>query len=55
VSQADEPVTVKPELAAGLKLRRIDSQAVDEGDGRAVTLAPFGIGVFHLEGAPSPA
>jgi endo-1,4-beta-mannosidase len=48
VSQANEPVTVKPELAPGLWLSRLDGSATDD----AVTLAPFGVSVFRLENAP---
>lgn len=55
VSQADEPVTVKPELAAGLKLVPLEGTAGSETDGDAVTLAPFGVGIFQLEGVPSSA
>jgi hypothetical protein len=49
VSQASEPVTVKPELAPGFWLARLDGSAADE----ATTLAPFGVGVFRLENAPA--
>jgi endo-1,4-beta-mannosidase len=48
VSQADEPVTVKPELAPGLSLAHLDGSPVDTG----ATLPPFGVGVFRLERAP---
>jgi len=48
VSQADEPVTVQPQLAEGLVQRPLDGSA-DYGVGEAVTLAPFGIAVFRLE------
>lgn len=48
VSQADEPVTIKPELATGLTLTPLDGIAGSEGHGDAVTLAPFGVGVFRL-------
>ena len=50
VSQADEPVTVKPELAAGLRLGNLDGSAADAD----VRLAPFGVGVFRLERASNP-
>jgi endo-1,4-beta-mannosidase len=46
VSQADEQVTVKPELATGLRLTPLDGSAPDG----VATLAPFGVGVFRLEG-----
>jgi endo-1,4-beta-mannosidase len=46
VSQADEPVTVKPELAPGLRLALLDGSATDG----AAVLAPFGVGVFRLDG-----
>lgn len=49
VSQASEPVTVKPELAPGLWLARLDGSAADG----AATLAPFGVGVFRLEVPPA--
>jgi hypothetical protein len=55
VSQADEPVTIKPELAAGLTLTPLDGIVGSECDGGAVTLAPFGVGVFRLEGILSSA
>jgi endo-1,4-beta-mannosidase len=44
VSQADEPVTVKPGLAAGLRLTHLDGGAADTG----VTLPPFGVSVLRL-------
>jgi endo-1,4-beta-mannosidase len=47
VSQAREQIAVKPTLAAGLRLCDLDGHAVDG----AVTLLPFGINVFCLEGA----
>jgi hypothetical protein len=50
VSQAAEPVTVKPELAAGLRMAHLDGSAADSG----VTLAPFGVGVFRLDTSPVP-
>jgi endo-1,4-beta-mannosidase len=50
VSQAAEPVTVKPELADGLRIVSLDGSATDSG----VTLAPFGVGVFRLEPSPNP-
>lgn len=50
VSQAGEPVTVKPELAPGLRLAPLDGSGADG----AATLAPFGVGVFRLETAPVP-
>jgi endo-1,4-beta-mannosidase len=46
VSQANEPVTVKPALTPGLRLTRLDGN--DAGD--TVTLHPFGIAVFGLAG-----
>jgi endo-1,4-beta-mannosidase len=51
VSQADEPVTVKPVLAAGLTLLPLDG-GLGDGSGEAVTLAPFGVGVFRLAAVP---
>jgi endo-1,4-beta-mannosidase len=44
VSQADQPVTLQPELADGLRLA-----AIGGGVCESVTLAPFGVGVFRLE------
>jgi hypothetical protein len=46
VSQAAEPVTVKPQLATGLRLCALDGPAADG----AVTLGPYGVGVFALTG-----
>jgi len=51
VSQADEPVTVKPELMPGLRLAHLDGSAADE----AATLPPFGVSVFRLDTAPDSA
>jgi len=50
VSQAEEPLTIKPELAAGLTLRPLDGAAGSECEGDTVLLAPFGVGVFRLDG-----
>jgi hypothetical protein len=47
VSQANEPVTVKPEVAAGLRLTALD----DSGAAGIATLPPFGVGVFRLDRA----
>ncbi len=52
VSQADEPLTIKPELAAGLRLAKLDGAGCGDTVGDAVTLAPFGVGVFRLEPTP---
>jgi hypothetical protein len=46
VSQAAEPVAVKPQLAAGLRLCDLDGDAVN-GE---VSLVPFGVRVFRLAG-----
>ena len=46
VSQAAEPVTAKPQLAAGLRLCALDGSPADG----AVTLGPYGVGVFALAG-----
>jgi endo-1,4-beta-mannosidase len=46
VSQADEPVTAKPQLANGLRLRELGGSPV----GDTVTLDPFGIAVYALDG-----
>jgi endo-1,4-beta-mannosidase len=47
VSQAAETVTAKPQLAPGLRLCALDGSPA----GSAVTLAPFGVGVFALTGS----
>jgi hypothetical protein len=47
VSHAAEPVTVKPQLAAGARLCDLDGTP----SGESVTLDPFGVGVFRLENA----
>jgi endo-1,4-beta-mannosidase len=44
VSQAAEPIAVKPQLAAGLRLSALDG---DTTNGE-VSLVPFGVGVFRL-------
>ncbi len=44
VSQAAEPVAVKPQLAAGLRLSALDG---DTANGE-INLVPFGVGVFRL-------
>jgi endo-1,4-beta-mannosidase len=46
VSQAGEPVTVEPGLPPGSRLAPVGGTAVDE----AITLEPFGAGVFRIEG-----
>jgi endo-1,4-beta-mannosidase len=46
VSHAAEPVTVKPQLGAGSRLRALD----DGAPAQSITLDPFGVGVFRLEG-----
>ena len=45
MSQADEPVTVQPQLAPGLRLAPLDGAGVD----RVVTVPPFGVGVLRVE------
>jgi len=45
VSHAAEPVTVKPQLAAGAALRTLGGAPA----GESLTLDPFGVGVFCLE------
>jgi hypothetical protein len=47
VSQADEPLTVKPQLADGLSLTPLGGQAGAQPDG-SVTIAPFGVCVCQL-------
>ena len=56
VSQAAEPVTVKPQLAAGLRLCALGGPATGDTDG-TVTLGPFGVSVFALTatGGQAPA
>ena len=51
VSQAAEPVTIKPQLSSGSQLCDLDGAPVSE----TVTLAPFGVGVFTLDPGPPPA
>jgi hypothetical protein len=50
VSQADEPLTVTPETAAGLSLAALDGTADGRLDRGTITLAPFGTAVLRLEG-----
>ena len=45
VSHAAEPVTVKPQLSSGTRLCELDGTPANE----AITLPPFGVGVFCLE------
>ena len=58
VSQADEPLTIVPTLAAGLGLGPLDGPAATRGlagtlaAGGAVRLEPFGVGVFRVDAAP---
>jgi len=56
VSQAAEPVTVKPQLAAGLRLCALGGPATGDTNG-TVTLGPFGVSVFALTatGGQAPA
>jgi endo-1,4-beta-mannosidase len=49
VSQSDEELAVKPALATGLTLAGLDGNPVDG----AVTLPPFGVGVYQLLGTQS--
>jgi endo-1,4-beta-mannosidase len=46
VSQSPEQVTVKPQLAGGSRLLKLDRSAA----GDTVTLDPFGVSVFALDG-----
>jgi hypothetical protein len=46
VSQSPEPVTAKPQLAGGFRLLKLDRSAA----GDTVTLDPFGVSVFALDG-----
>ena len=57
VSQADEPVTIKPEVAAGLALRPLADtaqaqDATEAQDADVVTIPPFGVAVLRLVGEP---
>ena len=45
VSHAAEPVTVKPQVSSGTRLCELDGTPANE----AITLPPFGVGVFGLE------
>jgi hypothetical protein len=47
VSHAAEPVTVKPPLAAGARLRELAGGIPDA----TIILPPSGVGVFRIEGA----
>jgi endo-1,4-beta-mannosidase len=47
VSQGEEPITAKPQLGSGLRLRELGGSPV----GDTVTLDPFGVSVFHLDGS----
>jgi hypothetical protein len=51
VSQAAEIVTVKPVLGGGLSLRTLDGEVI----GESVSLPPFGVSVFRLDGQQPPA
>jgi endo-1,4-beta-mannosidase len=55
VSQADEPLTVKPELVHGLKLLPLAGASDQEAASDVVTLAPFGVCVLRLEDATAGA
>jgi hypothetical protein len=46
VSQSPEPITAKPQVSGGFVLRELDGSAV----GDTVTLDPFGVSVFVLDG-----
>jgi hypothetical protein len=48
VSQADEPLTVRPEVPPGHALVPLDRAAPGSGDHDAVTLAAFGVSVLRL-------
>jgi hypothetical protein len=45
VSHAAEPVTVKPQLAAGTRLSALDGAPANG----TITLAPFGVSVFCID------
>ncbi len=49
VSHAAEPVTVKPQLPSGGRLRPLDGGTANG----TVTLGPFGVGVFTVERGPA--
>jgi endo-1,4-beta-mannosidase len=51
VSQADEPLTVKPELAGGLRPVPLDGAGDSGAASDVVTIAPFGVCVLRLEDA----
>jgi hypothetical protein len=49
VSQADETLTVRPELADGLTLAPLDGIPLDgRATGSEVTIPPFGVSVLRL-------
>jgi hypothetical protein len=45
VSQADEPLTLKPVLAPGTRLTTLDEEEAD-----AVSMGPFGVSVLRITG-----
>ncbi len=47
VSHAAEPVTIKPQLAAGARLGELAGGPVNG----TIILPPFGVGVFRIEDA----
>ena len=49
VSHADEPTTVKPQLATGLRLQPLCGDAATAAGDGSVTIAPFGVCVVRLE------
>jgi endo-1,4-beta-mannosidase len=49
VSQADEPVTAKPQLAGGGSLADLDGTPVED----TVTVDPFGVSVFAVQEGPA--
>lgn len=51
VSQADEPVLVKPELEPGLALAPLGHAAGGQCDGGTARLDPFGVAVFRIVSA----
>jgi endo-1,4-beta-mannosidase len=52
VSQANEELTIKPELADGLRLRALDGTADGAIGSDVVTIAPFGVCVLRIEDTP---
>jgi hypothetical protein len=51
VSHAAEPVTIKPQLAAGARLAELATELAGGPANGTIILPPFGVGVFRIEDA----